>query len=474
MGNQFSINKPSKGESIDISEPKSSYEIIDFIATYYILTADYVSLTKLYDREYCNKLVVLTSDIIERYFTNLEITYLAQRTKEGVIINEMTKDKIIFFNKDALKNADIQNALKKKRVCQGIAKFYIKIAHIFATIVRTVNPVYVYKDADGDTVRANLYERGTIPEGVPREMHKMNICDMRINALRGKEDYTKLGENDPMIIHPDICSMNINDSGEIKNLMEEPGIPELEHLYYDDGYNYETGKFEKMSEQASKQYADDLQIFHEYFTGKVSSDNPINKFSDIKLRDFDKTENFCLNEVTQVSGKLSDELFAKYADNLRRMIDNANLNQDKLTDIINKLFTYTIDPQTKKKVVRVNPTLTEDGLQEVVVDTRALVIKLYLTCEQDFEEGVSIYKAIVEKLSLDTTTRQTSTLSKEIDKELNEELNEEAENNLQATKPIETTKQLEEKEEEKEKGEEKEKEKEKEEKGEDPLDDANK
>ena len=81
MGNQFSINKSNKVEPIDISEPKSSYEIIDFIATYYILTADYVSLTKLYDREYCNKLVVLTSDIIERYFTNLEITYLSQRTK---------------------------------------------------------------------------------------------------------------------------------------------------------------------------------------------------------------------------------------------------------------------------------------------------------------------------------------------------------------------------------------------------------
>ena len=427
MGNQFSINKSNKVEPIDISEPKSSYEIIDFIATYYILTADYVSLTKLYDREYCNKLVVLTSDIIERYFTNLEITYLAQRTKEGVTVDEMTKDKIIFFDKEALKNADIQNALKKKRVCQGIAKFYIKIAHIFATIVRTVNPVYVYKDADGDTVRANLYERGNIPEGVHREMHKMNICDMRINALQGKQgkqgkqDYTKFGQNDPITINPDICSMNINDSGEVKNLMEEPGIPELEHLYYDDGYNYDTGKFEKMSEQAAKQYADDLQIFHEYFSGAAPGDNPVKKFSDIKLRDFGKTEKMCLNEVTQVEGKLSDELFAKYADNLRRMIDNANSNQDKLTDVINKLFTYTIDPQTKKKVVRVNPTLTEDGLQQVVIDTRALVIKLYLTCEQDFEEGISIYKAIVDKLSFYTTKGQTETLKKEVDRELNEE-----------------------------------------------------
>lgn len=73
----------------------------------------------------------------------------------------------------------------------------------------------------------------------------MNICEMRINALQGNQDYSKLKPEDPMIINPNICSMNINDSGKIKSLKEEPGIPELEHLYYDDGYNYETGKFEK-------------------------------------------------------------------------------------------------------------------------------------------------------------------------------------------------------------------------------------
>ena len=95
--------------------------------------------------------------------------------------------KIKFFNKDALNNLDVKNALKKKRMCQAIAKFYIKIAHVFATIVRTVNPVYVYKDEQGNTVRANLYEKHTIPANAPRKMYKMNICEMRINALQGNQ-----------------------------------------------------------------------------------------------------------------------------------------------------------------------------------------------------------------------------------------------------------------------------------------------
>mgnify|MGYP003339009829 CR=1 FL=1 len=73
------------------------YEIIDYIATYYILTMDFKSLRRLYDKEYCDKLVILTSDIVERYFTDMEITYLAQRVKNGIEVNELDKAKVIFF-----------------------------------------------------------------------------------------------------------------------------------------------------------------------------------------------------------------------------------------------------------------------------------------------------------------------------------------------------------------------------------------
>ena len=124
--------------------------------------------------------------------------------------------------------------------------------------------------------------------------------------------------------------------------------------------------------------------------------------------------------VPELKGsQVSDELFAKYADNLRQMIDNANLNQDKLTDIINKLFTHSEDPRTKKKVVRVNPELTEAGLQQVVVDTRKLVVEMYLTCEQDFEEGVNIYKAILEQRFFKRTEGEEKTLNRDV-QQLNE------------------------------------------------------
>jgi hypothetical protein len=60
--------------------------------------------------------------------------------------------------------------LKKKRVCIGIAKFYVKIAHVFAAIVMTINPVYVYKDENGNTIKRSLSEKNMIPENTPKSI----------------------------------------------------------------------------------------------------------------------------------------------------------------------------------------------------------------------------------------------------------------------------------------------------------------
>ena len=79
MGNSSSTsNKSAKKEF------ENFYELIDYIATNYILTMDFKSLTKLSEREYCDKLVVLTSDIINKNFTDLEVTYLMDRVENGV------------------------------------------------------------------------------------------------------------------------------------------------------------------------------------------------------------------------------------------------------------------------------------------------------------------------------------------------------------------------------------------------------
>ena len=95
MGNSYSSTSNKSAQE----EFKNFYDVIDYIATYYILTMDFKSLSKLSEKAYCDKLVVLTSDIIKRYFNEVQITYLAQRIKNGVEVNDLKDEKVIFINK---------------------------------------------------------------------------------------------------------------------------------------------------------------------------------------------------------------------------------------------------------------------------------------------------------------------------------------------------------------------------------------
>jgi hypothetical protein len=128
MGNNISINTSNK---------KTLAQTIDYIATNYILTQNFKDMKNLSDIDYCNKLVILTSDIIKNNLNNEEVIFLSQRLKGDIEINEMKKDNIIYYKKDI--DIDIQNSTQKRRICIGISKFYIKIAHIFTAIIKTIN-----------------------------------------------------------------------------------------------------------------------------------------------------------------------------------------------------------------------------------------------------------------------------------------------------------------------------------------------
>lgn len=414
MGNTTSSNSNKSAKK----EFDNFYDIVDYIATYYILTMDFKSLSKLSEKEYCDKLVVLTSDIIERYFNNTEVTYLAQRVRGGVEVNDLKKERLSFINKDNLESLDISNdaqkSLKKKRVCIGIAKFYVKIAHVFAAIVMTINPVYSYKDATGQTVKTGLMEKDKIPKNVDRKLYKLNICDNRIRALKKGEEFDDVANT--VTIQPRVCDMNNTKTGLEKTLADEPGITELMNLYLDDNYDYSNGTFTGMSESTRKQFNKDLQLFYTAFTGNETMPPEITKFSDIKLRDYNKKPG-CQGDKPIFKNKYKldkkNELFVKYADNTKKMIQSAADNQSKLLDVINEIFTYVIDPYSGKKVIRINPKLTEDSLQTAIEKTRKFIVELYIKCESDYVNGIKIYEAIVEAKILETTQNQIKNLEQQ-------------------------------------------------------------
>ena len=72
------------------------------------------------------------------------------------------KANILFLNKDDLEKIDVKSHVKKKRMCIGIAKFYIKIAHLFAAIAMTINPRYTYIDSNGEKQTVYILNKGVI------------------------------------------------------------------------------------------------------------------------------------------------------------------------------------------------------------------------------------------------------------------------------------------------------------------------
>ena len=413
MGNTTSTQKPDK-------EFDHFYDVIDYIATYYILTMDFKSLKELSKTEYCDKLIVLTSEIINKYFTDLEVEYISQRTENKVEINKKEKQPFIFINKDRLDSLDVSNDFqkntKKTRVCLGIAKFYVKIAHIFAAIVTTMNPVYTYKDAaTGNTVKTDFLNKDKIPKGTDRKLEKLSICDNRIRALQKGEIIDETIKK--TTLQPKICAMNLKkDKSGIKTLEDEPGIPEFMNLYYDK-YDYAKGTFTGMTDNTKVVFQEQLELFYTAFTGKKMTPEDrktITKFSDIKLKDYNK-EPLCQTSDIFRSGCRADsnsKLLINYATHIKNMIQRATDNQSKLLKIINQLFTYVKDPFSGKRVIRINPELTEETLQKIVEQTRVLIMNLYITCEKDYVEGVKLYEAIVEAKICETTQKQIATLEK--------------------------------------------------------------
>ena len=371
---------------------------IDYLAANYILTSNFQDLKNLTDPQYCKNLVILTSDVINRYLSETELQYLKQRLEGGEEVLKMSSpEKIAYFNKNNLDKMDIKSDLKKKRMCISIAKYYVQIFHIFNAIAHTINPVYTWKDKFGSTVSLDYEHRNDIPKDIQPTISKTNLCSSRLNALmKDRSSLDNYTTNDIIEINSNFCNLNANKNGVSKHLVAEPGIPELEALYYDN-YDYNSGKFTSMSSEMQEEYKKDLKMFYILFTGdeKLKKFKDITKFGQIPLRDYNKI-NQCKKDGAfkkTYRGTLKEKFFKEYVENIKTMMKNTETNQKVLLDIIDKLFLFIKDPQDpNKKLIVINPKLNNKLLAKLITETREAILNLYTTCEKDFFKGLQIFE----------------------------------------------------------------------------------
>ena len=411
MGNTMSISNNTKPKK----NKRSLVNVINFIASDYILTQTLNDLRKLYDHKYCDNLVKLTSKILSDKLNDREIKYLSDKINGNKSSSELNKEKVLYIDNKHFNPSINLSSSEKKKLCIDISAFYIKVAHIFASIVGVINPKYKYINKNGKNVELSIFEI------TPDNYSKYNIsnitnpditidglCYNKINYLKKNSTLPTKSKTKPIIINPSYCNINKpTKNKKFKSLIDEPGLAELEQLYFDK-YDYKIGAYTSMKSNTKTQYLKDLSIFYKTFLNKNNMPSDITKFSDIKLNNYADLPDCKSGKFKKTigPGTLREKLFAKYALHLRNMIRENNKKQNKLVDILNKLFIKSVNPNTGISELSINNNINDKKILDISEKVREYIKDIYVSCENNYNEGINIYKAIIETLLFEGTLEQ--------------------------------------------------------------------
>jgi len=477
MGNNSSIIK-NKNKEISTMNFKQLNENnrefltkLNEIATDYILGQNFQDMVKLTNSKYCDDLVIITSKILKKSFFSKQIQTIYQKVVVGSDYGSVSS-----VNKFASMNEPISNE-KNRQMCIEIAKYYVKVAHLFAAIITTLNPVFSWKssasssrailsphipespsqveadvevdveaDEDVDTITA-LENKQYIPEMAKSvKVENLNFCNSRISDLMDMEEITDLidGKNSipgkdggigissesEIKIKTKLCSSNLNnvdDVGRTKTVYDLPGFAELTRLY-NDKYNASKGRFDRMSTKSKEEKKRNVDLLYTLFTGDTKPPKDIKNFRDIPLHSFSNTTD-CSNIGSLLNktytGTTKDKLFVDYVEQIKKMIYESNMIRNSLLEIIDSIFVSNYDsdeppiqenPESRMKYM-IDPELTYERLNELIAESRKIILKLYVNCEKNFIYTLKILQAIIETQIFETGQRQITELERNIDAE---------------------------------------------------------
>ena len=103
----------------------------------------------------------------------------------------------------------------------------------------------------------------------------------------------------------------------------------------------------------------------------------------------------------------------KYGENMATMVKNMNDNQNKLIEILDKVFIYTVDASTNTKSITIHPKLSVKELEEIIALARKYIVNIMVGCENDFLTTLQSFEAIVENLIREGIENKVSNIRKQ-------------------------------------------------------------
>lgn len=400
MGNQNS------GSLFKNKNHKELQMTVNQIAKKYILSQTFKDMEALGKNlkdtnSSCDKITIFTKDILNEYLNDRQVEYLHQQTHDGKEVNVIQDDKLIYIHDDSIKKVkDKKSKLTKKRMCIGIAKYYVDIARIFAAISKTVNIDFTYTTISGEVEEKPFYENSDDLKDSTLSSKKQytNFCERRIknvlnvivrenNKINTNMNQTGGDKSDVVRIKVGLCE-NKNIHFLDKNI--ENGIKELDALYYD-RYNYSDGTYTERSPKQDKKYKEDVKKIYTLFYNNRSPDKSISSFSDIKMPTFSKGK--CnSNESIEVS--TNDKKYKLFVKSISTYYDEQHKLKDGLLTILFNIFAKRSTRDGKEEII-LHPQLNENRLQEIKQETQMQILQYYMHCEKHYQNILEVYEALL-------------------------------------------------------------------------------
>jgi hypothetical protein len=115
---------------------------INEVAANYIVNLSIPDMEALLDDRFCRNVEMITSRMFLNRFKMHEVDVIVQKTSNGVKVDHKETNDVaaIVHRKD--ENMTQKQRFLKKQNCKSLAKFYIKIAQLYAAIVKTIDPQF--------------------------------------------------------------------------------------------------------------------------------------------------------------------------------------------------------------------------------------------------------------------------------------------------------------------------------------------
>ena len=425
----------------------TKYEMIEKIAIDYATSVNLQNISMISTsseeyKNYCDNLNFVSSDILKSSLKPVEIKLLEERVKKGV--NKNTN--IISISNEDIEKSKILNQEGIDDACNSITTFYIKIAHLYAAIVRVLQPSVTYNDGN-NVVTKDLLEaiKEKLPKDIKLKDEHISLCSRRISFLnttnKGISEIENMNNGEQFQLNNSICNINLrnnnNTIGPLKTLGGEYGIYELEQLYYDknkhgglrvpnkDSANFE--EYKKTLIDLYKIFSLDSKHKMDIFTSKSDEEKMKIigniRFADIPLKDYTKLCNNYDDNPSEINdnnkqyntsigdGDSDKSKSTKaYIDNLKNMHKQKEEQIQEILKILNYVF------QVNNNSVIINPSLTQESLDETIKKSREMIKKLYINCELKYLAGIEQYKQIKNYIK---TSNLGPKQEYSIDKEIN-------------------------------------------------------